>query len=109
MRVFLGRYGRRLVAIVLTVGMSTCLAACGSGAGDGAAGAAATREAADPIPVAKAAEAPAESDRPGEDWAEFLGPRQDGTSAETGLLEEWPSAGPPVLWKRQIGEGYSAP
>src|SRR5438552_3170353 len=27
----------------------------------------------------------------GEDWAHFLGPRSDGTSTETGLLEQWPT------------------
>jgi outer membrane protein assembly factor BamB len=47
--------------------------------------------------------------RVGEDWAEFLGPRQNGISGETGLIETWPAAGPPVLWKLKIGEGYSAP
>ena len=47
--------------------------------------------------------------RLGEDWAEFLGPRQTGVSGETGLLDEWPAAGPNVLFKLKIGEGYSAP
>ena len=45
----------------------------------------------------------------GDDWPFFLGPRGDGTSAETGLLDRWPEAGPPVLWKKKVGEGYSAP
>lgn len=43
------------------------------------------------------------------DWPEFLGPHQNGISDETGLLEKWPAAGPRVLWKLKIGEGYSAP
>lgn len=47
--------------------------------------------------------------RPGEDWPEFLGPRGTGISGETGLLTEWPAGGPPVLWKKKIGEGYAAP
>src|SRR5689334_12468318 len=47
------------------------------------------------------------TERMGEDWAEFLGPRGTGVSGETGLLEQWPEAGPPVLWKKRIGEGYS--
>ena len=55
----------------------------------------------DPVAVAKV--------RMGEDWPEFLGPRGDGTSSETGLLAKWPAAGPGVLWKKKIGEGYSAP
>lgn len=47
--------------------------------------------------------------RTGEDWAEFLGPRGNGVSGETGLLGRWPAAGPPVLWKKRIGTGYSSP
>ena len=45
----------------------------------------------------------------GEDWPNFLGPRFDGTSGETGLLKSWPQEGPPVLWSRQLGNSYSAP
>ena len=52
---------------------------------------------------AVAAEAPAE------DWPEFLGPRGDNTSAETGLLERWPAKGVPILWQKEVGSGYSAP
>jgi outer membrane protein assembly factor BamB len=44
-----------------------------------------------------------------EDWPGFLGPRGNGVSGETGLLDRWPQAGPPVLWKKKVGEGYSAP
>lgn len=44
-----------------------------------------------------------------EDWPWFLGPRHDGTSAETDILLEWPENGPGVLWKESIGTGYSAP
>ncbi|MFN0056420.1 MAG: hypothetical protein ACKV0T_30100, partial [Planctomycetales bacterium] len=36
--------------------------------------------------------------RMGEDWAEFLGPRGTGISGETGMLDKWPKEGPPVLW-----------
>ncbi|MGE5190889.1 MAG: PQQ-binding-like beta-propeller repeat protein [Deltaproteobacteria bacterium] len=50
-----------------------------------------------------------ETERTGEDWPEFLGPRGTGISGETGLLERWPEEGPSVLWKKKIGEGYSAP
>lgn len=50
-----------------------------------------------------------ETRRTGEDWAEFLGPRGTGISGETGLLSRWPDKGPPVLWKKTIGEGYAAP
>ena len=45
----------------------------------------------------------------GEDWPQFLGPLGTGVSGESGLLRSWPAEGPPVLWKRKIGTGYSAP
>lgn len=47
--------------------------------------------------------------REGEDWPIFLGPRGTGVSGETNLLEKWPADGPPVLWERDVGTGYSAP
>ncbi len=42
-------------------------------------------------------------------WPRFLGPRANGTSAETGLLDKWPTNGPPLVWEKEIGSGYSAP
>lgn len=45
----------------------------------------------------------------GEDWPRFLGPRANGTSLETGLLEKWPAGGPPIVWAKRVGAGYSAP
>jgi outer membrane protein assembly factor BamB len=45
----------------------------------------------------------------GQDWPGFLGPRANGTSEEIGLLNSWPSNGPPLLWESKIGTGYSAP
>ncbi len=44
-----------------------------------------------------------------EDWPWFLGPRHDGTSSETKIDLTWPETGPRVLWKQQVGTGYSAP
>ena len=44
-----------------------------------------------------------------EDWPQFLGPRKNGVSGETGLLEKWPTNGPPLLWEKAIGTGYGAP
>ena len=44
-----------------------------------------------------------------EDWPRFLGPRADNTSAETNLLEKWPLKGPPLIWEKTVGTGYSAP
>jgi outer membrane protein assembly factor BamB len=43
------------------------------------------------------------------DWPQFLGPTRNGASAETGLAASWPDRGPPVVWEREVGEGYSAP
>ena len=43
------------------------------------------------------------------DWPCFLGPSHDGTSAESGLSQGWPGAGPPLIWERTVGKGYSAP
>lgn len=45
----------------------------------------------------------------GADWPIFLGPNQTATSRETGLVEEWGSDGPSLVWERRIGEGYGAP
>jgi outer membrane protein assembly factor BamB len=45
----------------------------------------------------------------GADWPQFLGPNRDGISPEKGLLQSWPRSGPPVLWQKEVGEGYSGP
>jgi outer membrane protein assembly factor BamB len=42
------------------------------------------------------------------DWPQFRGPHRDGASAETGLLQELPPGGPPLVWKATgLGIGYS--
>ena len=44
------------------------------------------------------------------DWPQWLGPTRNGHSRETGLLAEWPSGGPRLLWKiTGLGDGYGAP
>jgi outer membrane protein assembly factor BamB len=43
------------------------------------------------------------------DWPQFLGPDRNGVSAETGLIASWPKGGPPVVWQKDVGEGYSGP
>lgn len=44
----------------------------------------------------------------GADWPRFNGAKQDNISAETGLLQEWPNAGPKLLWTAKgLGAGYS--
>ena len=41
-------------------------------------------------------------------WPQWRGPRQDGISIETGLLNAWPRGGPAEVWSTQIGLGYSS-
>jgi outer membrane protein assembly factor BamB len=44
-----------------------------------------------------------------DDWPQFLGPQRNGVSAEKGLATFWPKNGPPLVWEKQVGEGYSGP
>ena len=41
------------------------------------------------------------------DWPQFRGPNRDGISRETGLLKQWPAAGPKVLWTIPVAQGYA--
>jgi outer membrane protein assembly factor BamB len=44
------------------------------------------------------------------DWPQWRGPRRDGVCDETGLLQNWPTGGPTLLWKSgDLGRGYCAP
>lgn len=44
------------------------------------------------------------------DWPQWRGPERNGISRETGLLQQWPKEGPPLVWKKSdIGSGYSTP
>jgi len=45
----------------------------------------------------------------GGDWPQFLGPTRDGVSTETNLAAAWPKDGPPLLWQKKIGQGFSGP
>lgn len=43
------------------------------------------------------------------EWFQWRGPNRDGISAETGLLQTWPKAGPPQVWRAAgLGNGYSS-
>ena len=42
------------------------------------------------------------------DWPGIRGTEWNGISQESGIMETWPEQGPPVLWTRQLGQGYSA-
>lgn len=43
------------------------------------------------------------------DWPRFLGPTDDGSSPEKGLLKTWLKEGPKKLWELEKGAGYSCP
>ena len=40
-------------------------------------------------------------------WHFIRGPNYDGHSIETDLADAWPAEGPPILWTRALGQGYS--
>jgi len=43
------------------------------------------------------------------DWPGWRGPHGDGKSLDTGLLDQWPDAGPKLLWKTDtVGEGFGS-
>jgi outer membrane protein assembly factor BamB len=44
------------------------------------------------------------------DWPQWRGPQRNGISQETGLLKQWPTEGPKLLWQvNDIGDGFSTP
>jgi len=43
------------------------------------------------------------------DWNQWRGPKRDGHSPDTGLLKQWPAAGPNLAWKANgLGSGFSS-
>src|SRR4030095_7184985 len=43
------------------------------------------------------------------DCRQWRGPNRNGLSAETGLLQQWPSAGPAQVWSiASLGAGYGS-
>ena len=42
-----------------------------------------------------------------DDWPQFGGPNRDFSVSSTRFAEKWPGLGPPVLWTRPLGAGYS--
>ena len=44
------------------------------------------------------------------DWPQWQGPDRNAISKETGLLQDWPESGPPLVWRNEnLGGGDSAP
>jgi outer membrane protein assembly factor BamB len=44
-----------------------------------------------------------------EDWPQFLGTTRNGVYASADLAAKWSSTGPAVIWKKDVGQGFSAP
>jgi outer membrane protein assembly factor BamB len=45
----------------------------------------------------------------GEDWPQFLGPARDGHYSGPELPAAWPKSGLPLVWKIEVGQGFSGP
>jgi outer membrane protein assembly factor BamB len=46
---------------------------------------------------------------PTNDWPQLLGPQRDGVYLGPPLAKSWPKEGPPVAWKRDVGQGFAGP
>jgi outer membrane protein assembly factor BamB len=44
-----------------------------------------------------------------DDWPQWLGPGRDAVWRESGIVEKFPTNGPPVRWRATIGAGYAGP
>jgi outer membrane protein assembly factor BamB len=43
------------------------------------------------------------------DWPQWHGPSRNNLSTETGLLQQWPASGPPLVWNiSSLGKGYGS-
>jgi len=61
-----------------------------------------------PAPKPAAAK-PVPAAAPGVPWTQWGGPKRNFQTDATGIKDVWPASGPRVVWKRALGEGYSAP
>src|SRR5580698_10104101 len=43
------------------------------------------------------------------DWPQFLGPTRNGVYPGNDLGDSWPAQGPPVVWQKSVGQGFSGP
>ncbi len=41
------------------------------------------------------------------DWPQFLGPKRNGVYGGPAISGSWPAAGPSILWRKPVGEGFS--
>jgi outer membrane protein assembly factor BamB len=44
-----------------------------------------------------------------DDWPQYLGVNRDGVYRGLPLADAWPAGGPRVVWKKQVGAGFSGP
>jgi len=44
-----------------------------------------------------------------DDWPQWLGPKRDGVWRENGIIAKFPEGGPKVLWRAEVGGGFSGP
>jgi outer membrane protein assembly factor BamB len=44
-----------------------------------------------------------------DNWPQWMGPKRDGVWRETGILVKFPAEGPKVLWRAELGGGFSGP
>jgi outer membrane protein assembly factor BamB len=44
-----------------------------------------------------------------DDWPQWLGHHRDGIWRETGILDKFPKGGPTLLWRKEVGGGFSGP
>ena len=44
-----------------------------------------------------------------DDWPQYLGAGRDGVYRGVPIADTWPAAGPRVVWKKPVGEGFSGP
>jgi outer membrane protein assembly factor BamB len=66
--------------------------------------------AAKPAPAKPAPGKPAVPPKPaaGVAWTQWGGPQRNFHTEASGIKDTWPASGPPVVWKRPLGEGYSS-
>src|SRR5207247_6385890 len=43
------------------------------------------------------------------DLPQFLGPSRNGVYPGTDLAESWSKEGPPIIWQKKVGQGFSGP
>ncbi len=43
------------------------------------------------------------------DWPQFLGPERNGSYRGAAIVTAFPAGGPPVVWRKKIGQGLSGP